>query len=236
MDLTKSILGAFYPNTCAGCGTVISEAEFLCEYCMSMIERTDLSKFCLKCGNNKKSCSCNKYVLHYNGCAAPFYNDGIAKRIVYSYKFRRNEGNSEFIARQMALCVKQSFYDVKLDVVCCVPIELYKGLKRGYNQSALLAKRISELLGIPFYEGVLGCYSKKYLQHETSGKERYQNVKNAFYVKTPIKNKNVLLVDDIKTTGATLSECAKQLLEAGSDKIYCITALVTDNKEKKNGN
>ena len=55
-------------------------------------------------------------------------------------------------------------------------------------------------------------------------------------MKKPIKNKTVLLVDDIKTTGATLSECAKQLLAAGSNKVYCITALVTDNKEKKNGN
>lgn len=236
MELVKSVLSAFYPNTCAGCGTVIGEDEFLCEYCMSMIERTDLTKFCFKCGNSKKSCSCRRYVLHYNGCTSPFYNDGIAKKIMYSYKFRRNERNSEFIARQMALCVKQSFYDVELEAVCCVPIELHKGLKRGYNQSAILAKRISELLGIPFYESALGCHNKKHLQHETSGKERIKNVQNVFYVKKPIKNKTVLLVDDIKTTGATLSECAKQLLAAGSNKVYCITALVTDNKEKKNGN
>ena len=236
MELAKDILSAFYPNTCAGCDTVISENEFLCDYCMSMIERTDLSKFCFKCGNSKKSCKCTKYVYHYNGCAAPFYNEGIAKRVMYSYKFRKNEKNSEFIVRQMALCVKQGFYGVDFNAVCCVPIELRKGLKRGYNQSAVLAKSLAKLLDLPFYDGVLGCQGKKHLQHETTGKERFENVKNAFYVKIPIKNKTVLLVDDIKTTGATLSECAKQLLAAGSNNVYCITALVTDNKEKKNGN
>ena len=233
MDLTKSILGAFYPNTCAGCGTVISEAEFLCEYCMSMIERTDLSKFCLKCGNNKKSCSCNKYVLHYNGCAAPFYNDGIAKRIMYSYKFRRNESNSEFIARQMALCVKQSFYDVKLDAVCCVPIELYKGLKRGYNQSRELAKELSMILNLPLVENALGCNEKRLPQYKADKKERFENVKGMFYPNVSLRGRKVLLVDDIKTTGATLDECSKALFKAGAVDVYCVTGLISKGKNKK---
>ena len=236
MGLIKSILAAFYPETCKGCNTVIDEDEFLCEYCMCMLERVELNKFCTRCGNLKKECKCSKQVFYYDGFTAPFYNDGIAKRIVYSYKFRHKERNADFIAKQMVLSLKQSFYDTEFDCVCCVPLETRKRLKRGYNQSSLLAFIIAKILNIPFYDGVLGCHKKRSIQHDTPFKERFKNVEGVYFVKTPLKNKTVLLVDDIKTTGATLSECAKQLLAAGCNKVYCVTALTTKKEKRKNGN
>lgn len=236
MKIFKELIALFYPNTCVGCNEVIDEEEFLCDYCISMIERTDLNKFCLRCGNLKKECKCSKQVLYYDGCVSPFYNEGIAQKIMYAYKFRRKEMYAEFLVKQMALSLKQGFYEQDFDCVCCVPIESRKQLKRGYNQSAVLASGIANLLEIPFYDGVLGCYKKKKEQHKIAIKERFKNVKDIYYVKKPLKNKNILLVDDIKTTGATLSECSKVLLASGANKVYCVTALVTKMKGKKNGN
>lgn len=234
--MLRALLSALFPNTCIGCDTVIDEDEFLCDYCFSMIERYELNKFCLKCGNSKKQCKCQSQVFYYDGCVAPFKNEGIAQKVMYSFKFHHREGLAEYLAEQMALTAKQGFYDVDFDAVCCLPIEKLKGMKRGYNQSRVLAEKTAAILNIPFYDNVVGFNKRKKSQHKMSIRERFKNIKDVYYVKTPLKNKTVLLIDDIKTTGATLSECAKQLLATGSNRVYCVTGLITERKEKKNGN
>ncbi len=233
--MLSEILAVFFPNTCIGCGTVIAEDEFLCDYCMEMTEHCDLGKFCFKCGNIKENCRCSSKVFHFDGCVAPFLNKGAAKRSMYSFKFRHQERIAEYFAKNMSLTLKQCFYDVNFDAVCCVPIEKHKGLKRGYNQSFVIAKRVAKILNLPFYGDVFTINKRKRTQHKTFGEERFKNVKDAYKVKYPLENKTVLLIDDIKTTGATLDECAKQLLATGSNKVYCLTGLVTDKKGNKNG-
>ncbi len=232
----KELLSALFPNTCIGCDAVIDEDEFLCDYCFEVIERCELNKYCLKCGNPKKQCKCQAQVFYYDGCIAPFKNNGIAQKLMYAFKFHHREGIAEYLSEQMALTVKQSFYDTKFDAVCCLPIERLRGMKRGYNQTRILAEKIAAILDLPFYDNVLALRKRKKPQHKMPIKDRFKNIKDVYYVKTPLKNKTVLLVDDIKTTGATLSECAKQLLAAGSNRVYCITGLITERKDKKNGN
>ena len=236
MNIFKELISCVYPNTCVGCKEIIPEDEFLCEYCMCMIEKTEITDFCIKCGNRKKNCNCSKQVFFYDGCFSPLYNNGIAKKVMFAYKFRHKEMFSEFFASQMALAVRQAFYDIDFDVVCCVPMETARSLRRGYNQSEILAGKLSALLDIPFCAGAIGKHKSFKRQHNTPFKERFENVKNKYFVKIPLENKTVLLVDDIKTSGATLSECAKQLVSCGADRVYCITALTTDKKGKKNGN
>ena len=232
----KEIVSALFPNTCIGCDDIIDEDEFLCDYCYSMIERYELNKFCTKCGNPKKQCNCKNNIFYFDGCVAPFKNNGIAKRVIYSFKFRHRESLADYLAEQMALTVKQCYYDTKFDAVCCLPIERLKGMRRGYNQTRILAEKVAKLLNLPFYDNILGFRKRKKLQHRIPFNERFKNIKDVYYVKTPLKNKTVLLVDDIKTTGATLSECAKELLAAGSNRVYCVTGLITERKDKKNGN
>lgn len=201
-----------------------------------MLERYDLNKFCSKCGNYKAVCRCSKQVLYYDGCVAPFKYEGIAKRLMYEYKFRHNEKLADFFAEQMALTVKQSYFDVNFDVVCCLPIERIKSMRRGYNQTELLGRKVAEILGLPFCNNALGFAKRKAIQHNTPFKERFKNVGGVFYVKSPFKNKNILLIDDIKTTGATLSESAKVLLASGANKVYCVTGLIVERTKRKNGN
>ncbi len=232
----KELISLLFPNTCIGCGAVIAEEEFLCDYCTEMIERYDLNKFCIKCGNPKLYCKCKKHVFYFDGCVAPFKYSGIAKRSMHVFKFRHSERISNYFAEQMALTVKQCYFDMDFDAVCCLPIEKLKGMRRGYNQTAVLGKRIAEILELPFYDNILGLKHRKGTQHNTPHKDRFKNVKDAYYVKKPLENKNILLVDDIKTTGATLSECAKVLLASGSNKVYCITGLISERKNRKNGN
>ncbi len=232
----NELLSALFPNTCIGCGGVIDENEFLCDYCAEMIERYDLNKFCIKCGNYKSVCECSKHVFYFDGCVAPFKYEGIARRAMYAFKFRHKEKISDYFAEQMALTVKQCYFDMDFDVVCCLPIESLRGMRRGYNQTEILGRKISEILNLPFCNNALGFKNRKKIQHKTLLRERFNNVKDVFYAKTSLVNKNILLVDDIKTTGATLSECAKVLLASGCNEVYCITGLAVERKKRKNGN
>lgn len=223
----------FYPKTCAVCGCIIDEEEELCDYCHETIVRCDPIKRCPRCGTDKRNCQCKKRVFRFDGCIAPFVNTGAARRAMHLFKFRRRLSAENFFARQMALCVRNEYRDISFGGVCFVPMPLKKQLARGYNQSRLLAEKIAEILKLPLCGALYYRRSGK-PQHTLSEKERFENVKGLYYAKFPVRGKTLLLVDDIKTTGATLDECAGQLLAAGADSVYCVTALISDRKLKSN--
>ena len=116
-------------------------------------------------------------------------------------------------------------------------MKLRKKLKRGFNQSEVLAKNISKILKIPICNDALIAARKTKIQHTLTKDERFKNVRGKFIAnkKHDLTGKTVLLVDDIKTTGATLDECAKQLLSLGADEVYCVTGLMTPKNKKKEG-
>lgn len=233
MDISKIFISALSPKVCLGCGEIIDENEDLCFYCHEMISKTADSNYCVKCGNNRNNCRCSKDVLFFKGIASPFYNEGIAREIMYSYKFSHKEYIAEFFANQIVLSIKQYYYDTDFDVICFVPLFTFNKLRRGYNQSELIARHIGKLLNIPVAPKALGCKFKRKPQHETLIDKRSENVKDKYYSNHSLRGKRVLLIDDIKTTGATLNECAKSLLGAGADSVYCATGLVTPKKKKE---
>ena len=229
----RKIRELFFPNRCVSCGEILDENENLCEYCAEMLERCPSDKMCPKCGCNKKECDCSKRVYSFNGICAPFYNTGIAKEVVYAFKFHQREGFAEFLSREMVLALKQQFSDTDFDFVTFVPMYKRAKSKRGYNQSELLAENVGKILKLPVYGNILKSKKKKRRQFITPLNERFDNVKGIYYTDLRLNGETVLLIDDIKTTGATLQECAKALLIAGADNVYCLTCLTT---RKKKGN
>lgn len=234
MSISKTIMSALFPDTCAVCGAVLREDGYFCEYCHEMLETTAGVKSCSKCGLPKKNCDCSKYIFRFDGCTAPFYYDETAKRAMYAFKFRGKRQLGKMFARQMALCVKQNYYDISFDIICSVPMRRIDKFRRGYNQSEVLASELSSILQIPFANKLLGCKKKKHTQHKLPHKKRFDNVKDKYFCNYKVTGKNILLVDDIKTTGATLDECAKQLLASGADRVYCVTGLLTKHDRKRN--
>ena len=105
-----------------------------------------------------------------------------------------------------------------------------KQLERGFNQTEVVAKAMSDMLEVPVLNA-LKCVKYVRSQHELSEKQRLENVKNMYVATKNLRGKSVLLVDDIKTTGATLNECTLQLLSAGADCVYCVTALIGEKKK-----
>lgn len=231
MDISKIFMSAVSPNVCLGCGEVIGDDKDLCFYCHEMIQKTADSKYCFKCGNEKANCQCTKSVRFFRGVAAPFYNEGLAREIMYDLKFSHKEFAAKFFAENIALAIKQYFYEVKFDVVVFVPLHPINKMRRGYNQSELIARKLAELLNLPVASKVLSCKLKLKPQHETPFEKRSENVKDKYRHNHSLKGKTVLLIDDIKTTGATLNECAKELMRAGASEVYCATGLVTPKKK-----
>ena len=146
---------------------------------------------------------------------------------MYTYKFRKRIYISDFFAKRISLAVKYSFHGIRFDGICYVPLSGKSLRKRGFNQSREIAYRMSEILGIPLIEEQCVFPSP-----ELPKNKRFENVKGVYYPKKPCHG-TVLLVDDIKTTGATLDECTKQLLKSGADAVYCAAGLISHNKYKK---
>lgn len=225
------IIKMLFPNTCLGCEEIIPEGEFFCDYCFEMLERCNLEKLCLKCGQEKKNCQCDTRVFSFDGIVAPFYNVGCAQNAMYTMKFGKRKSIADLFAKQMALAVKYTFYDTKFDGICYVPLSIKSLRKRGFNQSREIAAIISKILDIPLIENQLMCCDKKKPQHKVNLDERFKNVKGVYVNCMDIKGK-ILLVDDIKTTGATLDECSKKLLSGGADAVYCTVGLITKRSVK----
>lgn len=140
-------------------------------------------------------------------------------------KFMGRKSLSVRMGEMMAEKVRQEARYQKIDLIVPVPISWSSLKQRGFNQAELLARQISKNLGIPYDPGVIRRIKDTPSQTGLTKEERERNLLSAFQVshKHIVKNKNILLVDDVYTTGSTCRECTKVLLEAGAKRVCVIT-------------
>ena len=232
-DIFSNLLSFIYPQKCICCKRIINDKAYICDECSNEI-LWNSKKICVWCGLEEKHCRCKFYTYRFRKIVAPFKNNGIIKTAFYDFKFRNRTYCARFFSENMAEYVKKYYSDIKFDVICPIPMNYFDMLGRGYNQSEILAKDIGKILGIKLDNKIIYAHKKRVNQHKTKGaKDRFTNIRSRYYYKQKISYKNVLLVDDIKTTGATLDECARQLMLAGAENVYCVTALVTEPKKRE---
>ena len=230
-NFITDIADFFFPSHCMCCNKAVEKGNIICKDCFKGLERLPKS-ICKKCGLMKSRCDCKNHVYHFSAITAPFYNKGVAQQGLYKMKFGGCKPASEFYGHCMADSVIKNLANKKFDAITYVPMNAYKGFTRGYNQSQWLAEQIAKELGLPIFDGVLKRKLISFTQHRRGGIERrFFNAYKSYYRKGTIPYKTVLLVDDIKTTAASLDACARQLLYAGALEVCCVTALVSD-KEK----
>lgn len=230
MKLLDEILSLIYPPRCAACDKLI-EYEGFCDSCLNSLQPI-LKKRCFRCGLPKKECDCRNFLYHFDGITSPYFNDGTAQQAIYNFKFRKNFGCVKLFSFNMAEYVKIVFGDENIDLICCMPSSKTNISKRGFNQSEILARQIAKELNKPFDSKLLVKKQGTKTQHFLNLYERFSNVRNSFSVQGKLNGKSILLVDDIKTTGASLDECARQLKFAGALRVYCVTALISSGKQK----
>lgn len=223
-SLCKRVLYWFFPRRCALCGEVVEINNRLCDDCMKNPKIAD--KPCYKCGKDKSRCDCKNshHTPEYERIVAPFYYEGNVIKAVHRFKFSSRRELCNGMSDEMVKVILNEYKDVRFDYVTYVPMSKKREKKRGYNQSLLLAKCISEKIGVPLLDTFYKAYENPPQRNQTA-RMRRANIFGAFDVHEDldVADKTFLIVDDVKTTGSTLSECAAVLDSYGAYKSYCIS-------------
>ena len=152
---------------------------------------------------------------------------GFIRKMILDFKFSNKKYLYDFLSFKMVKAIKE--FDVfKIDFILYVPISFHRYLERGYNQSYLIAKQISNKTKIPLVKFCLVKIKNNKRQSELSVSDRMKNIDGVFKTifDDIIKDKNILLIDDIYTTGATANECCRILKKAGAKKILLATVAI----------
>ncbi|MCR5522873.1 MAG: double zinc ribbon domain-containing protein [Clostridia bacterium] len=232
--LLKLHIASIFPNRCAFCGKLVAGDRDVCEDCEKNLPVIE-APFCEKCGRNKNDCDCKKAESYYDGIAAPFYYEGNVKKGLHYFKFRNSPHNSDAYARAMAQTVLKRFDSVDFDYITGVPITRKNRRARGYDQCGLLASKTGKILNIDYRPEVLSKIYETEKQHGMNYYLRHGNLVGVFDIKDPseVKDKTILLCDDISTSGETLNECSKMLWLYGAKAVYCITLALTKPVKRK---
>ncbi len=229
-NISDRLLSLIYPTRCACCRKLIANGEDLCDNCKREIKYID--PLCSRCGLSKKGCRCRIQNFLFSGAVSVFENNGVAQNGIYALKFRKHYQASKFFGREMAKSFKKHFPNVQADFVCEVPV--YVKDKKRINHATLIAKAFSKETGFKYQKDVITKPKRIKTQHEVKTlEERVKNVKGAYKVTKELDGKTVILIDDIRTSAATLNECAKQLRLKGAVAVYCATALSSTIKKEK---
>lgn len=232
-EYSDAALDLIYPSKtiCYSCGNTIKREQkhSLCPNCYNLLSFIP-EHSCYKCGiplrmiEDGPNCEeCKKTFYFFHKAIAVVKYEEIVKRLIYRFKY----SNHTYLSRTMGSMMADKLEEEGIEADLIIPIPLYKNKEkeRGFNQSALLSKYISEKINIPVNTNNLIRVKNTKVMHSLSKKERVENVKDAFKVvdKWVIKDKSILLIDDIYTTGSTVNICSKLLIEAGAKLIIVLT-------------
>ncbi len=225
-----------YPSICIFCGENMGEHcdKRLCEPCYSILVTEEKPyKGCNKCGlpvglyYNRPDCiTCKNRAIYYDKLHYVGEYHLNLMDLVHRYKYAKDKllvyPFAEIIASQLSF---------EYDVITCVPMHWFKKMTRGFNPAEVLAYEIGKLAKVKFDNSLLRrkLYGKK--QAGSAKTERLQNVKDLYvYGKNAPKGGKVLLVDDVCTTGSTLSVCAKILKSAGVAEVEAVVLAAVHKK------
>ena len=221
-QLIWEALDWLYPPNCGGCDRI---GSLWCRECSR--NTTDIKQpFCPICGNpnlDEKPClRCLESRPLYSTLRSHTIYKGPIREAIHRLKYRRDVGLGEALSRPMISSLKKLNWS--LDIITSVPLGLVRFKERGYNQATLLARPIALCLDKPFSTQALRRTRETRSQVGLTVSERHDNMIDAFWADGKlISGKNVLVVDDVATSGATLNACSKALLVAGADKVYCFS-------------
>lgn len=237
--LKEGVLNLVYPLSCRNCGRPIKESRgySLCEDCLKLIKLIS-PPYCYQCGKpflkevdfeeeaKCADCLAKKYPYYFTRSVA--YYQGVLREGIHLLKFQKQVKLVQPLGNLMVnFLVKDVFIKIKeIDLILPVPLFKEDYLKRGFNQSSVLAKYIADYFSLSFSEDLLIKEKMNLSQVGLSKAERKNNVRKVYTLNAsfPINGlSRILLIDDIFTTGATIEACCGELKKAGIEKIYVLT-------------
>ncbi len=234
MQLNKfDPLGLIFPKRCPVCHEVVEEAgELACEICRVKLPYIKEPSCCI-CGKplhleEQEYCQdCRRKKHQFEEGRAPFFYEEVMRRSIARYKYSGRREYAEFYADEILKRCARRMLHWKAEALIPIPLHPSRKRKRGFNQAELLAKAIAKRSGIPVDAKLLFRTKKTDAQKDLNDQERLANLRDAFSVqKKEIPYHNLILVDDIYTTGSTMDAAAKLLKEHGAQNVYFLCICV----------
>ena len=227
MKVSRVISELFYPSgiKCVICGDDLpKESRYqVCKRC----ELSYNTKFCQRCGRAMKNMAtycdrCQNEAVDFDIARAPFVYTGDVKKLVYRLKY----GGAKYLAEVLAQFMADTYFEAQFsaDVVTCVPLHPKRQKRRGYNQAKEIAVAFSEITEVPYVDTLARIKATTNLAR-LNKKERAKEIEGAYALleNANVKGKNIVLIDDVFTSGATTGECCKALKKAKCGKIFVLT-------------
>lgn len=234
-NFIRGLVNIAYPKVCLGCKCRLDASttnEYVCSRCWSKIKK-NTPPFCHSCGrhlekNNraKNICpECLKKKLHFDRAFSPCSYEGVIKNLIHEFKYNGKEHLAKPLSKIMADFIRE--YDLPinyLDLIIPMPLHKTRLREREFNQAEVLGRHIAAEFNKNLAPGALIRIRPTKTQTELAVEKRFMNVKESFAAgDIDLKNKNLLIVDDVLTTGATSSEAALALKNAGANIVFVLT-------------
>ncbi len=253
MNFLDRILFYVYPGACAFCGALMPHSKtgvYICPECMEKVRFCARGSCCPICGapldaepaeDGRRAALCPEcFSLRRGGVRRSFdriiaacaYDENSSGGII-KYKRGLSLGSASTFAGIIAANIRGRLPDIKFDFVAAVPPRRARIREVGFDQCDLLARKTAKALGVPYVKGALKRAREGKKQTELSGDERRANLAGAFETRLgadKIKGKTILVIDDVKTTGSTMEECARALKDKGAAYV-CGAAIAAAGRE-----
>ncbi len=227
IGLGSSLVDLAFPPVCSGCSVGLEEGErIVCEGCWSGVNLLSGPR-CPKCGAALQDpvgecpCCSGRSYRFSRACVLTSYDES-TQQLIHLLKYREKTSVGVRLGRMLAEAMATDPEFAEVDLIVPVPLHHSRARERGYNQSALIARGVGQTLNIRVDKRTLVRRKATRTQTELSAEERIDNVATAFGVRRPerVAGLQLLLVDDVFTTGATVDACAAVLLDSGAKVVF----------------
>lgn len=225
--IINSFLDYFLPRFCSSCSIKLNTVEdTICNVCLTKIQSATEQRIDHEYDKKFKE---NNIISNFFSLYV-FKKDKELQNAIHALKYNSKFRIGIFLGKRLAEELSNVHPDWQIDLIIPIPLHQLKKAERGFNQSFYIAKGVNNVLKIKVTENAVKRI--KYTQSQTTMNiiERKENISGAFKVKkqTMIKDKTILLIDDVITTGATISECGEILLRARAKKVYAASVAIAD--------
>ena len=223
VNFSTSFIDLIIPRFCPCCKTKLTSGSFfVCKECLDKIKKPDEKR--LNREFKRKFADSNiisDFTSHF-----VFEKDKEIQNIIHALKYEKKFLLGVFLGTLLGETITKSFAGQKIDLMVPIPLHHLKKAEREFNQSFYIAKGIHKITGIKVSTRLIK--RKRYTESQTAMDifEREENIRGAFISTKKLKGENILIIDDVITTGSTTRECGRVLLNAGAGKIYAASAAI----------
>ncbi len=223
-SLLSSLLHLLYPHTCDGCGMELTDTEQI--LCIRCHKRLPFTGYQLLHDNPVEKIFWGRVNIRHAMAACYYRKNAFLQQLIYQFKYKQREDIATYFGRLMGHTLRQSSWLYEIDTILPIPMHPSKIRRRGYNQAMVLANGVAVATEKTLSDGILVRHLQTTSQTNKGRLSRWQNVSDSFLLhpNTDLKNKHILLVDDVITTGATLEACSRLLVNAGAAVSICALA------------